>query len=106
MQIKNITGCFMGRWANESMSKMQNSPAQRYSIMSNMKIETENSLPQRHSKMSNLSFVEYCHPKHLKKKILTMQIRNIAGCFMGKRAVIKNSHAQKDSGNYKLAGAQ
>jgi hypothetical protein len=36
--IKNIMGCFMGRWGNESKSKMQNGPAQRHSRMSNLKI--------------------------------------------------------------------
>jgi hypothetical protein len=51
IKIKNIQGWFMGRWRNEPMSKMQNGPAQRDSIMSNLKIETENSLPQRYSKM-------------------------------------------------------
>ena len=53
MNVKNIMGCFMGRRGNESMSKMQNVSAQLDSKMSNLKIETENSLPQRHSKMSN-----------------------------------------------------
>jgi len=53
VRIKNITGWFMGRWGNESMSKMQITLPQRHSKMSNLKIETENSLPQRHSKMSN-----------------------------------------------------
>jgi len=43
----------MGRWGNESMSKIKNSLPQRHSKMSNLKIETKNSLPKRHSKMSN-----------------------------------------------------
>jgi hypothetical protein len=48
--VKNIMGCFTGKQGNEPMSKMQNVSAQRYSKMSILKIETENSLPQRHSK--------------------------------------------------------
>ena len=78
IKIKNIQGWFMGRWRNEPMSKMQNGPAQRDSIMSNLKIETENSLPQRYSKMSNLGFVEYGHSKRPKKEILTIEVKNIS----------------------------
>ena len=47
--VKNILGYFMGGWDYEK----QNVCAQRYSKMSILKIETENSLPQRHSRMSN-----------------------------------------------------
>jgi len=51
MLIKNKVRCFMGRLVDESMSKLQNGSAQRYSRMSNLKTETENSLPQRYSKV-------------------------------------------------------
>jgi len=44
-QIKNKARCFMSGWRNDPMSKMQNVSAQRYSRMSNLKIETENTLP-------------------------------------------------------------
>jgi len=79
--IKNIMGYFMGRWGNESMSKMQNGLPQRHSKMSTLKIETEKSLPQRHSKMSNgrLSGV-LCWP-HGQKAMSTMQVKNMGGCF-------------------------
>ena len=75
-------GCFTGRRGNEPMSKMQNGPAQRYSKMSNLKVESESSLPQRHSKMSNgrLSGL-LCWP-HGQKGIFTMKIKNIEGWFM------------------------
>jgi len=109
MRIKNITGYFMGRRGNEPMSKMQKGPAQQNSRMSNFGRlsvlsgqETENSLPQRHSKMSNLGFAAYCHSKHQKNEISTMQIRNTWGLFMGKLTVIKTSIAQRDSELSKL----
>jgi len=75
--VRNLAGCFMGGWGNEPMSKMQNGSAQRHSKMSNLKIETENSLPQRHSKMSNgrLSGV-LCWP-HGQDGMFTMQIKNV-----------------------------
>jgi len=82
--IKNIMGCFMSRWGNMAMSKMQNAPAQRDSGMSNLKIETENSFPQRHSIMSNgrLSGL-LCWP-HGQKAMSTMQVKNITSCLMGR----------------------
>jgi len=71
----------MGRWGNVAMSKMQNGPAQRHSIMSNLKIETENSLPQRYSKMSNGRLaVLLCWP-HGQRAMSTIQVKNIARCF-------------------------
>jgi len=104
--IKNIKGYFMGSRGNEPMSKMQNSPAQRYSGMSNLKIETENGSPQRHSIMSNgrLSVLLCC--PHGQRAMSTMQIKNIAGCF-GRLSVLlcwphgqqtKKRPAQQDSG--------
>jgi len=107
MRIKNITDCFMGRRVNESMSKMQNSPAQRDSIMSILKIETENSLPQRHSKMSNgrLSGL-LCWP-HGQRAMSTALIKNIVNAIgvmgvMGQRHKIENTPAQHGSQNSKL----
>ena len=86
---------------------MQNSPAQRHSKMSNLKIETENSLPQRHSKMSNgrLSGL-LCRP-HGQKAILTKIVKNIVGRFMsildyGASGQGKVSPAQRGSKNSKL----
>ena len=120
---KEYSGCFRSKRGNGAMSKMQNVPAQRYSKMSNLKMETENSYPQRHSKMYNLDLVEYCQSKRSKKEILTMQIKNIVGRFMGgwdygligqqKSSPVlktspycplafKNAPAQRDSGIYIL----
>jgi len=85
MLIKNIVGCFMGYWRNEPMSKMQTSPAQRHSRMSNLKIETENSLPQRHSKMSIWDFGGIASAEHSKQAKFIERIKKIKGCFMGGR---------------------
>jgi len=107
MLIKNITGCFMGRWVNESMSKMQNVSAQRYSKMSNLKIETENSLPQRYSRMSNLVFGNILSAKHSEQAMFTVRIKNPGYCF-GRLSVLlcwphgQNSPAQRGSGNSNL----
>jgi len=103
INIKNIMICFTGKWVNASMSKMQNVSAQRYSKMSNLKIETENSFPQRHSKMSNgrLSGL-LCRP-HGQRAMFTTQIKNIIRCFMssldyGWVGKPKSAPAQRDSG--------
>jgi len=93
----------MGRWVNVSISKMQNGHAQRDSIMSNLKIETENSLPQRHSKMSNGRLSEVLCCPHWQKAISTIQVKNKRCCFMsrwdyGWMWQHKNSPAQRDSG--------
>ena len=99
----------MGGWWNEPMSKMQNGPAQRYSKMSNLKMETENSLPQRHSKMSNgrLSGV-LCWPHGLKRMYI-MHVKNIAGWFrtavliIGQREVLI-PQSRDQSENWRSAG--
>jgi len=81
MLIKNKVRCFMGRLVDESMSKMQNGSAQRDSKMSNLKIETENSLPQRHSGMSLLDFGGIASAEHSKQTMFIELIKNMAGCF-------------------------
>ena len=57
----------MDQWWNVTMSKMQNGPVQRHSIMSNLKFR-------------NIVIAD-----RSEKAMFTMQIKNIAGCFMGKR---------------------
>ena len=81
MQIGNKTRFLTCGWDY----KKQNVSAQRYSKMSILKIETENSLPQRHSKMSNLNFRNIVPAKRSEQAMFTMQIKNKAGWFMGKR---------------------
>jgi hypothetical protein len=84
MQVKNTGRCFMCRWGNGTMSKMQNVSAQRYSIMSNLKIETENSLPQRYSKMSNLG-LGALSPSNAQRRVMsTVRIKNRGRCFMNR----------------------
>ena len=101
----------MGRWGNAPVNKMQNVYAQRHSIMSNLKVETENSLPQRYSKMSNGRLPGLSCWSHRQNGMLTMQIKNIARCFMRHMRAIgvmggnpekQNRPVQRGSGNSKL----
>ena len=78
---KEYVGCFRGKLGSEAMNKMQNVPAQRHSKMSNLKIETENSLPQRHSGMSLLDFGGIASAEHSKQTMFIELIKNMAGCF-------------------------
>jgi len=77
IKVENKMGFLAWGWDYEK----QNAPAQRYSKMSILKIETENSLPQRYSKMSNgrLSGV-LCWP-HRQRAMSTVRIKNIVNAM-------------------------
>ena len=76
----------------------QKVPAQRYSKMSNLKIETENNLPQRHSGMSILDFGGIASAEHSKQTMFIELIKNMAGCFGRLSGVLCWPHG-RDSGN-------
>jgi len=76
-----------------------NGPAQRYSKMSNLKIETENILPQRHSKMSNLDFENIVPAKRSEQIMFTLRIKNIVCCFGRLSGLLCWPHGGRADGN-------